>query len=428
VTGQPFTAGPPRPRDPTILHVDMDAFYASVEVLQDPTLAGKPVIVGGAGPRGVVASCSYEARVHGVHSAMPSTRARRLCPDAVFLAGRHDLYGEYSARIHDVFKSFTPLVEGIALDEAFLDVAGARRLFGTPIAIAALIRARLRETLGLHASVGVATSKFVAKLASKAAKPVVDWDGIRPGRGVVAVAPGGEVAFLHPLPVQSLWGVGPATRQRLERFGVRTIGDLAALPEATLVSALGAAVGHQLHALAWARDDRAVEPDLPVKSVGHEETYARDHHERAPLRREAVRLADSVGSRLRRHRLAGRTVSIKVRFHDFRTISRSRTLPAPVDLGPEIARVACDLLEQVDPSPGVRLFGVSVSNLVDDASRQLTLADVDAGGWGGVTAAVDEIRGRFGDGAVGPATLVDASGLRVKREGDTQWGPAAGPG
>ena len=426
-----------RRRDSTVLHVDMDAFYASVEVLHDPALRGMPVIVGGTGDRGVVASCSYEARACGVHSAMPSTRARRLCPQAVFLAGRYDLYSDYSRRIHEVFRSFTPLVEGIALDEAFLDVSGARRLFGEPLAIASGIRTRIHDDLGLRASVGVASSKFVAKLASEAAKPRADRRGTRAGRGIVVVAPGEELAFLHPLPVQSLSGVGPATRQRLERFGVRTIGDLAALPEASLVTALGPAIGHQLHQLAWAHDDRAVEPDQQAKSIGHEETYARDHHELAPLKREAVRLADSVASRLRKHDLAGRTVNIKVRFHDFRTITRSRTMPAAVDSGPDIARVAASLLEHVDPSPGVRLFGVSVSNLIDQRTRQLTLDEVDAPGWGGVTAAVDRIRDRFGDRSVGPATLVDDTGLRIKRQGDTQWGPAgtgghepspAGPG
>jgi DNA polymerase-4 len=401
----------------------MDAFYAAVEVLEDPSLAGKAVIVGGEGARGVVAACSYEARVFGVHSAMPSTRARRLCPHAIFLPGRHDLYRDYSRRIHEVFRSFTPLVEGIALDEAFLDVAGARRLFGSPREIATHIRTRVREHAGLDASVGAATSKFVAKLASEAAKPTADHRGIQAGPGVVVVAPGEEVAFIHPKPVQALWGVGPATRQRLERFGVRTIGDLAALPEDTVVSALGAAVGRQLHRLAWAVDDRAVQPDLPTKSIGHEETYARDHHELATLQLEAVRLADSVASRLRRHQLVGRTVNIKVRFHDFRTITRSRTVAAPVDAGPDIARVATELLEGVDPSPGVRLFGVSVSNLDHGGTRQLTLDGVDATGWVGVGAAVDEIRDRFGDRAVGPATLVERGELRVKREGDTQWGP-----
>jgi DNA polymerase-4 len=355
---------------------------------------------------------------------MPSARARRLCRHAIFLSGRFDLYNEYSRRIHEVFSSFTPQVEGIALDEAFLDVAGSRRLFGEPPAIASQIRGRIFDGIGLSACVGVATSKFVAKLASQAAKPTADHRGIRPGRGVVVVAPGEELAFLHPLPVQSLWGVGPATRARLERFGVRTIGDLAELSEASLVAALGAAAGRHLHDLAWARDDRRVEPEQQAKSISHEETYARDHHDLTTLRREAVRLGDSVAARLRKHELAGRTVSIKVRFHDFRTITRSRTVPAPLDRGVDISRIASDLLEHVDPSPGVRLFGVSVSSLVDQGTRQLTLDDLDAAGWGGVTAAIDRVRGRFGEHAVGPAALVDDGGLRVKRLGDTQWGPS----
>jgi DNA polymerase-4 len=410
--------------DPAILHVDLDAFFASVEVLDNPSLAGKPVIVGGAGERGVVAACTYEARAFGVHSAMPSVRARRLCPDAIFVTGRYDRYAELSARLHEVFGRFTPLVEGIALDEAFLDVSGARRLLGTGEEIAWSIRASIRSALGLDASVGVATTKFVAKLASEAAKPVADRKGTIRGRGVVVVAPGTELDFLHPLPVRALWGVGPATHKRLERFGVATVGDLAALPVETLVTALGSALGRHLHDLAWGRDPRRVEPDRAVKSVSHEETYAHDLHVASELAAEAVRLADSVGARLRRARLAGRTVSIKVRFHDFETITRSRTLPEPVDTGTVIARTAVSLLDEVDPTPGVRLFGVAVSNLVEDAAQQLSLLDGAAADWDRATGAVDEVRARFGDGAVGPAALVRPDGLRVKRRGDTQWGPS----
>ena len=408
----------------------MDAFYAAVEVLADPSLAGKPVIVGGSGGRGVVASCSYEARSYGVRSAMPSMRARRLCPHAVFLPGRFDLYQDHSRRIHDVFTSFTPLVEGIALDEAFLDVRGARRLLGSGPEIAAAIRAKVLDQTGLRCSVGVAPSKFLAKLASEAAKPRAGPPGSPPvpGLGVKVIRPGEELAFLHPLPVEALWGVGPATRRRLDRFGVRTIGDLAAMPEATLVGALGEAHGRHLHALAWARDERAVEPNREAKSVSAEETYAVDHHSLATLRDEALRLSDGVANRLRASSLAGRTVTIKVRFGDFRTITRSRTVPVAVDAGPALARVAVELLEAVDPSPGVRLLGVGVSNLAPRPAEQLRLEEGTTAAEPAVAQAVDDVRRRFGDRAVGPAALLrGGDGLAVKRRGDQQWGPSAPP-
>ena len=409
--------------EPHILHVDMDAFFAAVEVLVDPSLKGKPVIVGGAGDRGVVASCTYEARAYGIHSAMPSSRARRLCPHAVFVHGHYDLYSEYSERIHEVFESFTPLVEGIALDEAFLDVAGARRLFGPAPAIAAQIRQRIRDELSLECAVGVGPTKLIAKLASKAAKPKASLKGLIPGPGVVVVNPGEELAFLHPLPVSALWGVGPATEQRLRRFGVTTVGDLAKLPLESLTSSLGNALGHHLHDLSQGRDPRPVEPQRDTKSIGHEETYATDLVELEELRREALRMGDAVGSRLRANGLAGRTVTIKVRFHDFETITRSHSLPGPVDTGHEIARVASALLAQVDPTPGVRLFGVSVSNLTKGAERQLTLDDVAEAPWADATKAIDEVRSRFGDTAVGSAALVGDQGLEVKKQGAQQWGP-----
>jgi DNA polymerase IV len=410
---------------PSILHVDMDAFYASVEVLRDPSLAGKPVIVGGASDRGVVASCTYEARAYGVRSAMPSVRAKRLCPHALFLPGRFDVYAEVSEQLFAIFRSVTPLVEGISLDEAFLDVAGAERLFGAPESIAHVIRRRVSDEIGLQCSVGASAVKFIAKLASEAAKPTASRRGPVPGLGVKLVEPGDELAFLHPLPVGALWGVGPVTRKALDRFGLRTVGDLAALPESTLVQVLGNAHGRQLHALSWARDARSVVPDQRAKSIGHEETFARDLHDLEALSREAVRIGDAIAARMRRHGVAGRTVTIKVRFHDFQTITRSQTLPTAIDAGPLIARAAIDVLSNVDPSSGVRLFGVSVSNLVDRGEVQLSL-DTEAGttaGWAAASDAVAQVRARFGDTALGPAALISREGLRLKRQGDTQWGP-----
>jgi DNA polymerase-4 len=417
------TTDPANSGEPTVLHVDMDAFFAAVEVLVDPSLRGKAVIVGGSGDRGVVASCSYEARAYGIHSAMPSAQARRLCPHAVFVHGHYDLYSDYSKRIHAVFEAFTPLVEGIALDEAFLDVAGARRLFGPAPGIAAAIRARIRDELHLGCSVGVAPTKLMAKLASKAAKPKASLKGPIPGPGVVVVRPGEELAFLHPLPAHALWGVGPATEQRLRRFGVTTVGDLAQIPLDTLTTALGNALGHHLHDLSHGRDPRPVEPVRDTKSVGHEETYATDLVDPEELRTEALRMADAVGARLRSANLAGRTVTVKVRFHDFETITRSHSVVGLVDTGYDIARTACALLEQVDPTPGVRLLGVSVSNLAKGAARQLTLEDLDAPAWDEATRAMDAVRSRFGDAAVGPAALVGEAGLEVKRQGAQQWGP-----
>ncbi|MBX3313642.1 MAG: DNA polymerase IV [Actinobacteria bacterium] len=424
-----------------MLHVDMDAFFAAVELLRRPELRGRPVVVGGSGERGVVAAASYEARAHGVHSAMPSVRARRLCPDAVFLPGDHAHYREVSGRVMAIFRDVTPLVEPISLDEAFLDVAGVRRLHGSAEQIAARVRARVLDEEGLTCSVGVARVKFLAKLASEAAKPRAAPGGARPGRGVVVVGPDEELAFLHPLPVTALWGVGPATHTKLQRLGVRTVGDLAELPEAAVVSALGTASGRHLHALANARDPRRVEPDQEVKSVSHEETFPRDLHDPATLDLELLRMADSVASRLRHADRRARTIGIKVRFGDFRTVSRSSTLPVATASAREITRVARDLLSSVDPAPGVRLLGVVSSQLVvggaDAEPTQLSLGLADEGeiageepsvGWSRAEAVVDEIRSRFGARAVGPASLAGPDGLRIARRGDQQWGPDAPAG
>jgi DNA polymerase-4 len=407
----------------TILHVDMDAFYASVEQLRHPELRGKPVIVGGPGARGVVAAASYEARVYGVHSAMSSVRAQRLCPQAIFVAGDHEHYGEISKRIMAIFGEVTPLVEALSLDEAFLDVTGARRLLGTGEEIAHRIRARVLEQEGLACSVGVAPSKFLAKLASEAAKPRIGKRGPEPGLGVKVVEPGQELAFLHPLPVQALWGVGPKTLERLHGRGITTVAQLAELDERAAQDLLGSASGSHLWHLAHARDERAVVPDQRPKSIGHEETFARDHHQLETLRHELVRLGDSVASRLRAAGVAGRTVSIKVRFIDFRTITRAVTLATAVDTGPDVVRAATGLLEKVDPTPGVRLLGIHVSQLSDQSARQLSLDDVEAPSWDDATDAIDAIRSRFGADAIVPASLAGPEGIRIKRRGDQQWGP-----
>ncbi|MGH9136151.1 MAG: DNA polymerase IV [Acidimicrobiales bacterium] len=407
----------------SILHLDLDAFFVSVELRRRPELRGQPVVVGGPGARGVVAAASYEARAYGVYSAMPSVHAQRLCPHAVFLPGDYSAYAEASGRVMAILRDVTPLVEPISLDEAFLDVGGARRLLGDPPDIAHQLRRRIIDEEALTSSVGVAANKFLAKLASEAAKPRATPTGPAFGAGVVVVDPGEELAFLHPLPVRALWGVGPATQKVLDRLGVRTVGDLAALDEHTLVTALGDAHGRHLWRLANGVDDRPVEPDQRVKSVSHEETFATDRTTHDELRPEIVRMADAVADRLRRLDLGGRTVTIKVRFHDFRTISRATTFPGMVDGGTAIARAAKDLLAAVDPSSGVRLLGVGVSNLVHGAPVQLSLDDDGAGDltrWGDATAAVDAVRERFGSDAVLPATVV---GRGVKHRGDQQWGP-----
>ncbi len=410
----------------SILHVDMDAFFVSVELLDQPELRGKPVVVGGDGERGVVAAASYEARAFGVHSAMSSVQARRLCPHAVFLRGRYHRYSEVSANVMSIFKDVTPLVEPLSLDEAFLDVSGALRLLGEAPTIAASIRRRVLDEQGLTCSVGVASTKFVAKLATEAAKPKASKNGPQFGSGVFVVEPEETLSFLRPLPVESLWGVGPATLAKLHRIGVLTIADLADLPEENVVAALGRSQGRHLHSLANGRDERSVEPDRAMKSIGHEETFSRDHHLRSTLERELVQFADSVASRLRAQGVVGRTVQLKIRFGDFTTITRSTTLAVAVDDSRSLLEAGRSLLALVDPAQGVRLLGLSVSGLSSDASRQLTFDEAISGpGWQEADRTIDEIRARFGDEAIGPAVASGPDGLRLKRRGAQQWGPDA---
>ncbi len=408
---------------PGILHVDLDAFFVAVEVRDNPSLAGHPVVVGGTGRRGVVAAASYEARAYGVHSAMPIVTARRLCPHAVVLPGRFERYREASHAFHQILQRVTPLVEGIALDEAFLDVRGATRLLGDPAAIAARLRTEVAGELALSCSIGVAPRKLTAKLASEAAKPRASRRGPTPGLGIVVIEEADELEFLHAHPVAALWGVGPATRARLEPLGVQTVGDVAGLEVDRLVRAVGEHAGRHLHDLAWARDERAVEPEREAKSIGHEETFPVDLHDSREILREVARLADAVAQRLRRARRTARGVQLKVRYGDFRTLTRSVTLPAAVDTGPDLVAAARRLLAQVDLSPGVRLLGVSAFQLSETRARQLRLGEESRVGAEEVTGALDAIRDRFGDDAIVAGTAFGPGGPRPVRRGAQAWGP-----
>ena len=401
----------------------MDAFFVSVELVRRPELRGRPVVVGGEGDRGVVAAASYEARTFGVRSAMPSTRARRMCRDLIFLPGDHRHYGEVSRRVMEVFRRYTPLVEPLSLDEAFLDVAGSERLHGSPTDVAAAIRTDVLTEEKLTCSVGVAPNKFLAKLASEQAKPSAGPAGPVPGSGVHVVPADSIREFLDPLPVEAVWGVGPRTLERLQRLGVATVRDLRQVPEDTLVSAVGQAAGTQFWRLSRGIDNRPVDPDQPTRSIGHEETFARDLADPDEVHQELVRMVDAVGRRLREVGVAGRTVTVKLRYPDFTTISRSQTLSEATDLVFEILEVATGLLDTVDTSPGLRLLGVSMSGLRDASVRQLRLEDVEDPGWRDAEEAVERIRKRFGTASIGPAATVGPEGLQPRERGDGQWGP-----
>ena len=395
-------------RSPTpILHVDMDAFFAAVELVRRPDLRGRPVVVGGTGERGVVAAASYEARVFGIRSAMSTARALQLCPYTVFLPADHAHYGEVSGRVMDIFRRFTPLVEPLSLDEAFLDVGGVGRIHGAPEDVASEIRSTVEKEEQLTCSVGVAPNKFLAKLASEQAKPRIGGKGAEPGTGVCVVAADGVDAFLGSLPVGLVWGVGPRTLERLHRLGVSSVGDLAGLPEGALVAALGASAGRQLWRLARGIDDRPVDPNQAAKSISHEETFSRDLFRPDDLRHELGRMVNAVTGRARESGVAARTITLKVRFADFTTITRSSTLGGATDSGAEVAEVAADMLEQLDLSPGVRLLGLSLTGLQDGAYRQLRLDDATGSGsgpdWGRAEGVIDRIRLRFGDSAIGRA-------------------------
>src|SRR5215213_4802082 len=385
----------------------MDAFFASVEVRRRPELAGTPVIVGGMGNRGVVTSATYEARRYGVHSAMPTSRALRLCPTATVLPGDLALYTEVSRSVMALSRSITPLVEPLSLDEAFLDVRGAGRRLGDAAEIGEYLRARVYDEQGITCSVGVAGTKFVAKLASTRAKP----------DGLLVVRPPEVMDFLHPLPVGALWGVGPKTEEILLRLGLRTVGDLAHVPAKTLQRALGSAGAH-LHELSWGRDPRRVVPNEPEKSAGHEETFSTDIDDPAVIHRELLLLSERTAGRLRSSGWLARTVSIKVRFADFATITRSRTLDVPTDVGQELYETARALFDALGLERArIRLVGVRAERLIDagSAPQQLELGAREHGRREAELAA-DRAARRFGAGAVRPATLLH----RVGRPGSSR--------
>jgi DNA polymerase IV len=376
------------PDPATILHADLDSFYASVEQRDDPRLRGRPVIVGG----GVVLAASYEAKAQGVRTAMGGGLARRLCPGAVVVEPRMAAYSEASAAVFEVFERTTPLVEGLSIDEAFLDVGGLRRVSGTPLQIAVRLRAEVASQVGLPITVGVARTKFLAKVASGVAKP----------DGLLVVAPDRELEFLHPLPVERLWGVGPVTAAKLRDRGLRTVGEVAALPETALVAMLGRASGHHLNALAHNRDPRPVQVGRRRKSIGSQHALGRTRRTPEALDAVVVGLVDRVTRRMRAAGRVGRTVMLRLRFDDFTRITRSHTLAGATASTATVLATVRGLLAAEVPTisrRGVTLVGMAVGNLSDDSAVQLTLPfrrrSRDA-----LDAALDGVRDRFGSGAV----------------------------
>ena len=386
-----------------ILHADMDAFFASVEQRDHPELKGKPVIVGGLGKRGVVATASYEARRFGVHSAMPTAQARRLCPDGVFLVGRMEAYAEASAQIRDAFMDYTDLIEPLSLDEAFLDVTGSVRLFGDGRAIAEALRDQVRRATRLSVSVGVAASKFVAKVASDQQKP----------DGLTVVPPGLEESFLAPLPVGRLWGVGKVTQRQMQARGWRTVADIQALSLETLVADFGASSGEHYHALCRGVDDRPVVPERGPLSVSRETTFEEDILSGEQLRVVLLSLSEDVGMRMRRQGLSGETVRLKIRYPPFRTLTRQTRMQVATHDDMTIFKTALELMGKVrSPDQPVRLIGVGVTDLVsrpESVQAELFGNPIDEGL---VDQTLDAIRVRFGRGAAGRGRGKGAGGER----------------
>jgi DNA polymerase-4 len=378
----------------TILHADLDSFYASVEQRDDPSLRGRPVAVGG----GVVLAASYEAKAFGVRTAMGGMQARRICPNLVVVPPRMSAYSDASKAVFEIFERTTPLVEGISIDEAFLDVGGLRRLVGDPLAIAVGLRRNVLEQVGLPITVGIARTKFLAKVASRVAKP----------DGLLLVPPDDELAFLHPLPVEALWGVGKVTAARLHGRGLHTVAEVSMLPEGALVSMLGLATGRQLHALAHNRDPRRVQPGRRRRSIGSQHALGRATRSHARIDASAVAIVDRVTRRMRAARRVGRTVVLRMRFEDFTRATRSRTMPEATSHTATILAAVRDLLAASAPlieEQGLTLVGVAVANLDDDDAVQLMLP-FDRSTGGALDRALDGVRERFGSSAVTRAVLL----------------------
>ncbi|MEI6405801.1 MAG: DNA polymerase IV [Actinomycetes bacterium] len=379
-----------------ILHVDMDAFFAAVEVRERPELRGKPVIIGHAGGRGVVTSATYEARALGVHSAMPMSRALRLAPHAVVVEPSHHKYTEVSAQVMTIFESVTPLVQPLSIDEAFLDVSGAMKLIGSPTHIAQLIRKKVWEEQHITCSVGIASTLFVAKLATNAAKP----DGIK-------VVPHDRVIeFLHPLPINALWGVGDKTAEQLSRLGLRTVADIAHTPLPTLIKVVGDAQGRHLYELSWGRDPRRVTAAHPDKSISAERTFDHDIDDPEFVLAHVLDLSEKVARRLRAGGHTAKTIAIKVRFADFTTVTRSKSLASTTDVGHEIYATARALFEAMHLQRArIRLVGVRCEGLDDSGDIQMSLSQREFG-WRETEQVMDQVAEKFGNAKVIPARLV----------------------
>jgi DNA polymerase-4 len=401
------TLGPIDDSTATILHVDMDAFFASVELLDHPDLVGLPVIVGHNSPRSIVTAATYEARKFGINSALPMAIALRRCPQAIILEPHFERYQHYSEQVMAIFDDVTPRVERLGIDEAFLDVAGAHAIFGSPAQVGALIRQRVRAETGLICSVGAAATKYVAKVASGMSKP----DGL-------LVVPADEtVAFLHPLPISKLWGVGGKTEEVLRSRGYNTIGDLASAEVDSLRHLIGEAGAQRLHDLAWGIDPRSVHFRAEEQSIGHEMTFSTDVTDAAIVRRELLRMSNMVAVRLRKAGFVGRTVVLKLRFSDFTTITRSRTISEPTDLGKRIYDEVCEIYEALGKQDAaIRLVGVRAEQLLDATGIQMGLWD-EAEGWREAEGVMDAASERFGRGAVKPARLIGHSATERPRLG-----------